>query len=99
MIKGWTEIARICGLIAPAQTEVKVSTGQPLLPEKLKELPTEQLLRLVGKRRELEILDVEYEEVKDGKDGESDLSQVSGVHAGTDRGDLEDPAERRNNSV
>jgi hypothetical protein len=85
MIKGWTEIARICGLIAPVQTEVKVSTDQPLLPSKLKELSTEQLLQLVGKRRELEILDVEYEEVTDDEDNE--LSGVFRGGDGTDTGD------------
>lgn len=95
VIKGWTEIARICGLIAPAKTEVAVSVDQPLLPSKLKELPTEQLLQLVGKRRELEILEAEFEEVMDdaGEDRELDNGEVSGLHPRTDSGDPADPDE------
>lgn len=102
VIKGWTEIARICGLIAPAKTEVAVSVDQPLLPSKLKELPTEQLLQLVGKRRELEILEAEFEEVSDEETTDGVQPTEAGIHRihpGTGRGDQEDAAEGREPEV
>lgn len=95
VIKGWTEIARICGLIAPAKAEVTVSTDQPLLPSKLRELPTAQLLQLVGKQRELEILEAEFEEVteEESTDGEAGTDRISDLHPGTDRGAEADTGE------
>jgi hypothetical protein len=55
VIRGWSEIARICGLVAPQQTQVKVDvTTQMLLPSQYQELSDAELLRLVDKQRTLE---------------------------------------------
>lgn len=67
VIRGWSEIARICGLVAPQQTQVKVDvTTQTLLPSQYQELSDADLLRLVGRQR---VLEGDYVEEECGPEG------------------------------
>jgi hypothetical protein len=62
IIKGWSEIAKICGLVAPEKKEVTFNTDVPLLPSQLQSVPDALLLKLIGRNRELEIIDGDFEE-------------------------------------
>lgn len=64
MIKGWSEIAKICGLVAPERKEVVINTELPLLPQQLQTLPDALLLRMIGKTRELEVIDGDFDTVE-----------------------------------
>lgn len=84
IIKGWSEIARICGLVAPEKREVKIETDKPLALEQLKAVPDTVLLKLIGKQRELEILDADYT-VEETEAGVADETLLDGGEAGAVR--------------
>ncbi len=65
IIKGWTEIAKVCGLVAPEKKELTVNTDVPLLPSQLHSVPDALLLKLIGRTRELEIIDGDFEQFEE----------------------------------
>ena len=65
MIRGWSEVARLTGLNAPAKQEIEITHTQrhQLTNKQLEQLTHTQLLELTGES--LEIEDVEFEEIFD----------------------------------
>lgn len=65
MIRGWAEVARIAGLNQPDKKEidVNINTAGQATQRQLRQLPTTQLLELVG--QEVTIEDAEFEEIFD----------------------------------
>jgi len=48
MIRGWSEIAKLCGLYGPEQKQVEISTGPQVGLDQLEKLSQCELLELVG---------------------------------------------------
>jgi phage terminase small subunit len=46
MIRGWVEIARMCGYYAPERTQVEINTSSAALGVRIRELGDEELLAL-----------------------------------------------------
>lgn len=66
VINGWEKLARICGLASPEKKEVQISIEGRMVQQQLEELPEHELLALVGKERQLDLLDADYEVETDG---------------------------------
>ena len=70
MINGWKELAKVTGVGAPERKEIVLSQTNPST-EALKQAPDDELLKLVGKERSLQLAepieDAEFEEIPRGE--------------------------------
>jgi len=66
MINGWKELAKVTGVGAPERKEIVLSQNNPST-EALRQAPDDELLKLVEKKRSLQLTgpieDAEYVEV------------------------------------
>lgn len=70
MINGWKELARVTGVGAPERKEILLTQSNPST-EALKQAPDDELLKLVGKERNLQLAspieDADFYEVPNAK--------------------------------
>ena len=62
MIRGWSEVAKMCGYYAPEKKELKLSVGARRLKTEFESLPQEELLKLAS---EEDAIDGEFWEEED----------------------------------